>query len=159
MSSHRPSQDRMPLRATQIMVFAMMMGVVIFATVTIFVQLGSEPDPKFERTLLLGLGGLGLFLSVGLVAVRSLLGKKLSERVRKDPEFPKDGDIVPQEFVGRLIASVALIEGFGLAGCVVRLITGNPWALAAPALALLGMGVLFPTKASAAESLKQARHG
>lgn len=149
----------MPLRAAQIIVAAMTAGVVIFALVSTFVQLGTESDPDFERMLLLGLGGLGLFLSIGFVAARSLLQKKLTERMRRDPEFPRDGDPVPQEFVARIITSVALVEGFGLAGCVVRLITGNPWALAAPAIAVLVMGLLFPTKTSAAESLNQARHG
>jgi hypothetical protein len=134
------------LRPLQMIILAMMVGILAFATVAVAVsrQFGHEADLAPRLLLILAAVGLGELL------VYRALRRAAIDKLRKALEQDPAGQIRPTTLAPGLmnlrIITAAMAEGFALFGIVVFLVTGTAVALAAPVIALVILTRLVPTR-------------
>ena len=147
------------IQSAQIILGAMVVGMLTFAGVAIFVRPQMEPaDPGLARMLLITL----LALAVGEVAAYMVLRMSVIRRLRASLAGQAAGPdldrTVAEQVLSLTIIGAAMLEGCGLFGIVIYLVTGATVALLAPALAIGGMALLLPTR-SAERAIRSADHG
>lgn len=152
------------LRALQLIILAMMAGVLAVGVVA--VALGSRITIQPELAPLL-LAILALFGAAELpvyfvVRARVLAGLRDSVEASRDTDT--DTDAASRVFPAMATLTIiggAMAEGFGLFGGVICLLTGNRAALAAPAIALVLLVLRVPTQdklsAFAAATVEQSQ--
>lgn len=145
-------QNNVPTLTTlQLIVGAMMTGLVTFAVIVLAVGTVGEPDPSLANLLLAVLGVLGVSELAGYVVLRMVLLGKL----RGEAESTSAPHEVDQKVLGTwstlVLIRSAMTEGWGLFGCVIALVTGSPLGLAAAVLAVLLLAMGFPTQGRLAQ--------
>ena len=125
MSAAPPPKPSIPLRALQIVVVAILGGLVAFTAVALALDLrGDEGDPRLGRTFLFLVAGIGL---ASLPAYLALRGAVL-RRVRGDAEealAQLRAGLVPARLSTLTIVGAALTEGVGLLAVVGYFVTGH----------------------------------
>ena len=134
------------LRPLQIMILAMMVGILAFAAVAVAVSRQFDHQADLGPLLLLALAAVGL----GELLAYSVLRRATINRLRKLVQADPAGQVQPTTLAPGLVTlriiAAAMAEGFGLFGMVVFLVTGTAIALAAPVLALVILTRLVPTR-------------
>jgi peptidoglycan/LPS O-acetylase OafA/YrhL len=144
-----PSQT---LAQFKIILFALAAGVLMFAVVASVLGPVGGPaeegaDDSLGQTLLYALGAMALGV-LPLAVVLRRWGFSRVEHRREEAIAEIDDGRIPQELAGAILVSAAAVESVGLFGCVVVLITGNMIALAAPAVAVVGILMSVPSEES-----------
>lgn len=145
-----------PLRTTRLVLAALALGLLTFGGIVVFLR-ASGMSPKDN-----GIGGVLAmtlaFMAVANTAIYFVLRKQLLARAQTSKAEALallSQDLVPPHLNTLTILGAALAEGVGLFG-VVTVLLGGPWyALAAPAVAVVLILALFPTR----ERLEQAVRG
>ena len=111
------------IRAAQIVVAALAMGVLTFTGVVVGLVMAGTigvPAPALASLPLYGAGGAALLLALAPVVRRQILGAGA----------PKDRDTVIGRWFTATIASMALREGAGIVGIALSLVAGSAtWAV------------------------------
>jgi hypothetical protein len=135
------------IQSAQIILGAMVLGMLAFAGVAIFVRPQMEPaDPGLGRTLLITL----IALAVGELAAYLVLRMSVIRRLRASLGGQAGGPELERMVAGQVLSltiiGAAMLEGCGLFGIVIYLVSGATVGLLAPALAIGGMALLLPTR-------------
>jgi hypothetical protein len=130
----------------QLVVVAMIGGMLAFAVMTLFVSPRMEHDPALARPLLAALGGMGVMELVAYLVLRQVTLAGLRGRADAgQPQAELDGRILGAWQTLTLIRS-AMLEAIGLFGIVIVLLTGR-WAwFAVPAAAIAFLVAGFPSR-------------
>ncbi|MBC8002196.1 MAG: hypothetical protein H7X97_06370 [Opitutaceae bacterium] len=140
------------LKVARILIVSLLGGLVLFtATVIGLRTAGSSPPPSQlapgqSNVLLLALVGLcvvetPLFFLVPRMILRSYAAKWAAARSDDERET-----VVLTALQVVAIIRGAFVEGIGLFGCVIYMISGEPLALIAPGVAIAVMIGLIPTR-------------
>lgn len=134
------------LRSLQMIILAMMVGILAFATVAVAVsrQFGHQADLAPRLLLILAAVGLGELLAYR--ALRRAAIDRLRRLLQQDPAGQVQSATLATGLMNLRIIAAGMAEGFGLFGIVVFLVTGTAVALAAPVLALVILTRLVPTR-------------
>lgn len=135
----------------QIIVFALMAGIAIFAVVALVVgpaggvAEGGEPMepviPMFP-TILVGQGAAAVAAAFFL---RGMLAQRVNQR-RQEAQEEVEAGIMPNELMTATIVSAAMVESAGLLGCVGCLLEGQVLYLAAPVVSIALMAFWVPSR-------------
>jgi hypothetical protein len=135
MSNSTAAEPVASLRSTQILVVALILGVVTFAAVAAFMGPVGQPFPPVVSGLD-AIESAAIAVSIGMAAASFVIPAKILEVARERSDHPR-----AEAFrTSRLIAG-AMCEGPALLWCVALLLTGKWWYLAPIAL-LIGLLVL-----------------
>ena len=140
------------IRALKIIIAAMASG--LFAVAVIVVALvtsGSmKVDDRLAPTMLIVLGGLAVCEAVGYVVFRQGIIGKTRLLLREHADDDQSASAVTNAFAVLTIVAGAMLEGLGLFGAVIMLVTAEQLALIGPALAiLLLLAFVLPTEEKA----------
>lgn len=136
------------LRPPRLIVAAMFMGVLAFGAVSMFlVGTGRlRADPQLGTVLLLVLA----IAVVSSIPVQLTVRRAMVGHARREWHGSSADSAALTRLAGRFVALTIVVgaqaEGVSLFGVVVYLVAGVPWALVAPALGLLFLVALFPTR-------------
>ncbi len=136
-----------PLMALRIIIAAMLGGLAALTIVALFVDVApAEGSPEgLDSTLLLV---LGLFAVAELPAYLVVRHKTINDLRRswanRSTEHQQTRALAGA-FATITIIGAAMVEGLGLFGAVIYMLTGNGCGLIAPGLAAVVLLVLFPT--------------
>lgn len=145
----------LPIRSIRILHVALIGGIVLFASVAVLAGLGT-PDSNLALPLFIGLGAL----TVGVAVVQPLLRRQFLGSLAARHDAATDElrmGLLPPELASLSIVRAALVEGVGLFGVVVFMLTGQWAALAAPGLAIVLIAACIPTRERAEGLLREAR--
>lgn len=156
MVARSPSEAPL-LRTAQIVLSALLVGVMTFAIVAVFArpQLG-EPDEELGKKLLLVLAGLA-FLQLPVYALVRKRSVRLLSRRFQDARAEIRKGRIPRELMGLSVIGGAMAEGLGIFGTTAFLVSGQWLALIAPALAIILIGVQIPGRESIERLVRQSR--
>ncbi len=143
------------MRVLQVVVLAMLSGLTVFTTMAAILgpqvrkpaANASAAPASSEQILMMALGAIGFFgfLLLGLV-IRPALARKARSAWTTRPSDEVGGESVWNMFFVRTIATAAFVEGIGLFGSIIHMLTGAMPPLAAPVLALVLLLAVFPTR-------------
>ena len=144
----------MDLRRAQAVCVAMVGGILAIAAACAGLAYAGvvQPVPALTPPLA-GVVALSLPASVliGAAVGSSLAQQARMEWLRGEAEKLEPGGSVvlgfEEAYARASLLRVSLIEGFGLIGAISALLTGQMLFLVAPAVAVVGMGLAFPTEA------------
>ena len=147
-SSNSPVGVEQMLRAQQIIVFGLLLGLVVFTGVTAYLLLSGRSAPSAsasDSALLLAQGGL----AITTIPVSFILKPVHLARTRRDASSTDDPDGLALfgRFAMLTLQRAALAEGMALFGVITTLITGDWWGLGGMAAGLLMLFVVFPSRA------------
>ena len=164
LSSNSPNataSNRM--RVLQVIVLALLSSITVFTTLAAILgpqvrtpTTGASAAPtNSEHILMMALGAIGFvgFLVVG-VFIRPALAKKARAAWTTRPSDEVGGESVWNMFAVRTIITAAFVEGIGLFGSIIHMLTGAKPPLAAPILAVLLLLSIFPTRKRLEEFVK-----
>lgn len=146
----------MNLRTLQVIGAALIAGILIMtATMGAFAYARSTPPVAGLLAPLAGAAALAIPACVlaGIAVRANLLQQARTSWLRGEYGSSRPGpeqDAVTsfeEAYVRGTLVLMAAIEGFGLLGATCALITGQLLFLASPMLAVLGIGLIFPTEA------------
>jgi len=145
------------IQAAQLISSVMLLGVIAFTLVAIFLhpKMG-EFDPALARKLMLILAGLPVLLLPLYLFLRKRAIRLLARRHHVAQAEVRNHQI-PPELMTVAIVGTAMVEGLGLFGAVLFLLTGEWFVLAAPALAIILIGVQIPGKEGIERAVRLAR--
>jgi hypothetical protein len=128
----------------KILVGAMVMGMVMLVVVSAYLIDQKQFHTQPQAMLLYA--ALGLWPACALVAM--LMGGVLRKQAGTAWREGSSGDTeaLAPKYLVMTIVRAALMEGPGLFGAVVFLLTGEVIALSVTALSLVGLALLFPTE-------------
>ncbi|MEX2285913.1 MAG: hypothetical protein WD648_02415 [Planctomycetaceae bacterium] len=137
-----------PVQPIQIIVFALMLGVTIFAVVAVFSTLNRQGGPDessapIAAAVLAAAAVVARFLIPPLVA-RSQM-QNVIERRRNDNPLEIDQAIY-EVFQTRTIIEGGILEGAALFAIVAFMVSSQWWLLGVPGALIALMLVTFPTK-------------
>ena len=144
------------MKTAQIILSLLLVGVIVFTIVVIFVRPPEEPDEERAPLMLLILGVVAFSVLPVYGIVRKGFIKALSRRHQLALAEVRHHQI-PPELMGLAIVGGALTESVGIFGAVVFMLTGEWYALAAPAVAVILLGVQIPGKESLERLIRLAR--
>jgi hypothetical protein len=129
---------------------ALIAGTLVFAGVATIVSL-SQSSPSVPPMLwgfnafVVGAGGLLILSTVPLVLMGGVFAKRAGEvwKARQDDE--QAIGVVMQLYQKLALSRLAVLEGVALLACVGMMLTGDWLCLGVAGVALVGMGVVFPT--------------
>ncbi|MEK6703445.1 MAG: hypothetical protein AABZ53_14385 [Planctomycetota bacterium] len=151
------------LRITPLMIIALMTGLTVLTCVALAMgpispttTPGSSPGaakpPLPETALYVFLGALGVGCVLAYFVQSGMCVKKSKELWNARTSDDEGHDAVARALMTTTILKAALVEGPGLFGAVLILLTGSLIGLAAPIVALLLLAVMLPAR-SRLESL------
>jgi hypothetical protein len=149
------------LKTIRILVLAMMVGVAVFAVVSVLLgPVGNPPaggaKPNTDPAVfLLITGGLSVVALAGNVVVGGWAGRQ-AETAWRDAGEARGRDAVAKVLMTTSVVRAALAESAGLMGCITVLLTGNLLGLAGVAFAGVLMGALLPVEARMAGLYRRA---
>lgn len=145
--SHQPT-ERQLLRSLQVILGALMLGMLALSAIAIVLSKGAgytpplAPDSKDAQVLLLVMG----VLAVGASAVSTFLAG-LSVKQARQVYATEDGrTAVARVLVTNSIARAAVCEACGMLGGVIVLLSTNLLGLAGVAFGVLMVGALLPVR-------------
>lgn len=127
------------IRTCQIIFFALIAGVLVFAGIAVVMAKETNPPQ---------IAFIGLIFTAALIPVRFVVPRQVvASMLKKLPEgTPEDlNQRLFPIYQQRLIISLALLEGPGFLNCVGYLTEGQWFSLAAIAVLVILMSMLFPT--------------
>lgn len=146
------------IRSTQIVLAALIAGLLAFAGVTTFVRLGMGPIESSDTLAALTIGVPVVFVvSAGTYAVlrRPMLAPVLADREAALALVREER--LPPALQRATIVGAALAEGPGLLGTAVVLL-GGPWLLiATPFVSIAWIVLLMPTRERVESIVREAR--
>ena len=127
------------LRILKIITAAMAGGLFAFTAMAVALTASGTMKIREELSviLLMALGGLALCEAVGYVALRQGIMGKTRSFLRTHPDFDNPKGAIANAFATLTIVAGAMLEGLGLFGAVIVLVTGEQLALIASGLAVL----------------------
>ena len=140
----------MPLRQMQIVCGALIAGLLTMAVVMgglAYAKIGTTTPGLLPP--MAGMVALAFPASVLLgIAVKSSIYQQARLVWLRETEAESRESIVRFEdsYSRATLVQSATIEGFGLLGCVGALVTGELLFLIAPAMAIIGLGLVFPSE-------------
>lgn len=154
---HDPDLDRR-LQPLRLVVVAMAFGIVVLTVVASVLAAGGSMSLKPELAGPLGLA-LGVFVVVAAVAYtlvrnRMIAGLRQTYDEQSTPDDPAT-ELAPR-YVAITIIGAALAEGPSLLGGIVVLLTGQWTALVVPAVGVVVLALLLPTRDRFASFVSQA---
>lgn len=142
----QPSTDHPgQIKTLQIITFALIQGVVVFAAVAFFISQGKEQKEGVLVWVALG-------IAIMAIVVRTVLGGFLTSALRNGldrtvwdelPEQKKDSRLIGQ-FQTKHIIECALLEGAAFFNLVIYIIERNMISLGVAAVLLMLMAMAFP---------------
>jgi len=133
------------LKSLQIIVLAMMAGVLVFAVIAVAIGSRNPPQPELARLLMPILVLVGVVELPAYFVVRRASVASLRRSLEVDPPADDSDARVMTTFATLTIIGSAMAEGFGLFGSVIFLLTSEWPVLAAPAIALVVLVLRIPT--------------
>lgn len=138
------------IAAFRIIHFALIMGVVILAVVAgvLGPEMASNGEEGRDGSMdMLAYVAIAMLVTSVPMAVqlRTVLARGVAARRDEALEQVAAG-VMPKEVATASLVSAAMIEGAGLFGGVVALITGMAWVLAVPIAAVVVMVLLVPSE-------------
>lgn len=133
------------VRVLQIIVAAMMFGMVSFAGVALLIAQSVTPNPAQASSLFLVLGLFATGELAAWIVLRQTLAQGLQRALETCPPDERWSRFAGYLRVAHLIPA-AMAEGTGLFGIVIYILTGAPAALIAPGLAIVLLALIFPTR-------------
>jgi len=146
-----------PIFVAQIILSLLIVGVITLTVAAVFAhpKMGTT-DAKLGELLLMILAGVPVLTLPVYVLLRRRATRLLGLR-QHNARAEVRNDQIPPELLVVVIVGAAQAEGLGLFGAVIFLITGQWLALAAPALAIVLIGIQIPGKESIERALRLAR--
>lgn len=143
------------MRVLQVIVLALFSSITAFTVIatvigpqvrTPTVNASAAPASS-EHILMMALGAFGFigFVVLG-VFIRPALARKARSAWVDRPSDEVGGESVWNMFAVRTIVTAAFVEGVGLFGSIIHMLTGALPPLAAPVLAVLLLIAVFPTR-------------
>lgn len=146
-------QQTPSLKITQVLVAALIVGMVVatgtFVALKMTGSLKASPSPVPVETFMMALGALAIVDTIALLVVPGMMIKKGAERYRAAATDADRETVLLTTLQTVTIIKCAMVEGVGLFGAVIFLVTGAWPALIAPALATLVLLAFFPTAGKA----------
>ncbi len=136
------------LRPLKIIVASMLAGIVVLSLVALGVVRADSvsQDQGLALVLLVVLALLALGELPAYFVIRQALIAKLRAEKRDEESDQRRLSQFLSPFTTLTILAGAMAEGFGLFGAVVFMVTGQPAALVAPAIAALFLTAVFPSE-------------
>ncbi len=136
------------LRVGRIIVGALIAGLTIFVVMVGVLRQRIEPaaNPEATRLLLLVLLALPVAELPAYLLVRTALLRRLRNSLSDQQATDSLRQSLAEQMLALSLLGSAMLEGFGLYGGVVCMITGEWTALIAPAIAILGLILCLPTE-------------
>ena len=137
------------VRVLKIIVAAMAGGLFAFAAIVVALVTGGsmKADEELAPIMLIVLGGLAVCEVVGYVVLRQGIIGKTRNFLREHADDDRSAVAITNAFAVLTIVAGAMLEGLGLFGAVIMLVTAEQLALIAPALAiLLLLAFVLPTE-------------
>lgn len=143
------------MRVLQVIVLALLSSITAFTVIaavigpqvrTPTVNASAAPASS-EHILMMALGAFGFigFIVLG-VFIRPALARKARSAWADRPADEVGGESVWNMFAVRTIITAAFVEGVGLFGSIIHMLTGALPPLAAPVLTVLLLIAVFPTR-------------
>lgn len=149
------SQGPVPVKSAQLIVGSLITGQALFAAVTFLVDMGGEQSDGFAELMLLAVAAMGAAAIPAFFFLPPRLAARVAGR-RQEALAEIDAGQIPSEIMVATLLGAALLEAWGLLGCVVHLITGQPVALLATAVAVLLMILQFPDATRVRRDIERA---
>jgi hypothetical protein len=132
-----PTQTTVRLSTTVRLIHgSLIMGVVLFATVTVLIIRPQRPDVSVQPNVVYALAGVSLALSaLSALFLRGLVPRR---------NTTDSADLFWQTAAQRAMMFWAPFEGAGLLGIVGYMLNGSPLALGAAAIGVLGLLIFGP---------------
>lgn len=136
------------LRTGQLLIAALTFGMVTFTGIAAVMSKTMASNPRsqnLDSTLLAALGGLAI---MELIAYKLLVRPNIIRQARREAEGRDEigrRAFLEQRYLTLIILAGALVEGVGLFGAVILMVSGQWAAIAAPALASIAMLLVIPT--------------
>lgn len=134
------------IRSAQIILGALIGGVLMFAAAASVIELASPVDANVARMLLIGVAVLAGAGIVTYVFFRREALRRLGLRRDQALEEARSGTM-PAELMALTLVGAALAESVGLLGCVIVLLTRFFPVLVLPGLAILLIAAQLPSQA------------
>ena len=127
------------LRILKIIIAAMAGGLFAFTAMAVALVASGSTEAREELSviLLIALGSLALCEAIGYVVLRQGIIGKTRSFLRTHPDYDNPAVAIGNAFATLTIVAGAMLEGLGLFGAVIVLVTGEQLALIASALAIL----------------------
>ncbi len=150
------SMDQLPerLRPLRIVIVALAAGLLVLAVVAVVAVLSEAMpiDESLGPILLMVLGLVAFAEAVGYVIIRQGIVRKTRAGLENCSTEIEQTATLANAFASLTIIGGAMLEGLGLFGAVIVLLTGQLVVLIAPALAIIFLLTLaFPTGKKARE--------
>lgn len=157
-SKIRAGMQPPPIRATQFILAALALGVVCFSGVAAYLRFSGVLTTHAEIADLLPLVAAGLIVSCA--PVYFLLRARAIVRVAADKDAALElvrADRIPAPLHQLAIVGAALVEGPGILAVLAVLLGANLYALAVPALTVLVICALIPSRSRIEDLVRDAR--
>jgi len=150
------ANPRSPSIATaRLVVFALMGGVALFTIVAAVVEIDRSEHGSMRTVLLMALAMTGVAaLTCAVIVPRAIAARVAPRRDQALAEISAGN--LPFELMTATLTAAALVEGFGLFGATVFLITRDVLALVAPVLSIMLLAGQLPTADGAREQVERA---
>ncbi|HZD06018.1 MAG TPA: hypothetical protein VE173_14000 [Longimicrobiales bacterium] len=150
-----PAWIEQRMRTVQIIVLALVLGVVMFTGVAVAMIVAGLMSSGGE---LFGPGFLGFVALV--VAVLLVLAPLLRRRVLESGESPQDEDAVLDRWMTATVVGMAVREGAGLMGVALALVSGSiPWTLIFGLASAAAMVLGWPRAEEVRERIRRIQAG
>ncbi len=148
-----PRDTKPTIAQAQIIVLALIMGIVLFAVVAYVVSPLDGPSEGIDAAepaipmFPLILAVQGTMAIAAAFFLRGVLAQRVKPRREEARGEVREG-VMPAELLTATIVSAALVESLGLLGCVGYLLDAQMAYLAAPVVAVALMAFWLPSKSS-----------
>lgn len=157
-----PPELLQPLRAMQVVVLALVSGMLVFGGVMVFLSARVTPNPGLWLLVYLCIGAVGFVVVLRRVVLRVMLKTERGKIARLYPAAgagtaQAENAALAQLFIRSTIAGTALLEGSVMFNAITFLLTRHPLTLVLAVVVLAGMAMQFPTRARFEEWLETQR--
>jgi hypothetical protein len=127
------------MRALKVIIAVMAGGLFTFTVIVVVLVTGGSMETHVDLAplMMIVLGGLAACEAIGYVVLRQGIIAKTRGFLRTHSDFGEPSAAIGNAFAMLTIVAGAMLEGLGLFGAVIVLVTGEDLALAAPAVAIL----------------------
>lgn len=148
MTPHRADLEGKPIPTLRILVLAMAGGLIMVSAVMVFVSRTVAGAASIGQPFLFV--AILVVMALGEATTFSLLRRQAVAALRPEAGAPAPPAEVMRRYVRLTIVAAAMAESVGMLGAVFYFLTGEPFVLAAPALALIVLGRCWPSEEKAA---------
>jgi hypothetical protein len=138
------------IRAMQVIVFAMMVGVIMFGLIAMYLAAGKPAGDETLAYVAAAFAGVAIPMSFLLPVLvgNGMVAKTLSETGSTDSErVPTTVGRLAEAYQTKTIVGVSLLEAAAFFNLVIHMITSLPWPLMIAGVLVIFMALKFPTPA------------